>query len=664
MLDFFRKYQRYFFLIITVVVIFSFIFFGTYSTFVGAAEEQKDQIVGHALDGTPMMRSEVQKLSRLIATDREDSPPNFCNDGVIRYDFLKDRLADLLIAEYFDVLKGDFASRLDKAKRFRSYAHPNAPFLSAKAVWDHLLPALNGEIAALQAENEVTPVIFSHLAKLYQFQSHLHPDVLRRILIHQHQQYPWLSIDQRLSYEDLAIFGFHSASDWFGHHFVDLVAEFILNAAVAAERKGYQVSLEEAKGDLIHHFQESLQKLGTQARPDCNFHQHLRMLGLDEKSAFESWRKVLLFRRYFRDIGEAAFIDRLPYLDFAGYANEVATVQAYEWPIRIKNGPELAELEFYIKAVCPPAKGILPDTFLSVEEVERDFPQLVQSKYRANVAETTKKEVGLKATVKQVWEWQTDEKNWVKLRREFSLPNGITKEERFKVLETLEPKLRTQIDAWSRDHLVDENPAWIEEALATAPMNEKIWAVSGNEEPTLRAEGTFYRIENLEKLEGKHILLFNQAREILSKIISKKEESYSKEKNPFATASKEALKALQKNPTDPQWIQSGVDPLIDSFKLVRNEQTILRTSEENWMKEQAFMMLPNLWSPIYIADNGQIVFFYLQERKANQVPILDQLSLGKEMLAADAKAYATERLIQVIKKKQAIKIPIQREDEE
>ena len=81
------------------------------------------------------------------------------------------------------------------------------------------------------------------------------------------------------------------------------------------------------------------------------------------------------------------------------------------------------------------------------------------------------------------------------------------------------------------------------------------------------------------------------------------------------------------------------------------------------MKEQAFMMLPDFWSPIHVADNGQIVFFYLQEKKANPAPILDQLAFGKETLAADAKAFVTERLIKVVKKKKAIVIPIQKEDE-
>jgi len=669
MLEFFRRYQRYFFLVITVVVIASFTFFGTYSTFAGS-DEPEDRIVGQTVDGSDMMLSEVQKLSRFISTDREDSvqgrglAPNFCNDGVIRYDFLECRLAELLVNEYFDALKGDFANRLDKAKRFKSYAHPEAPFLSAKTIWQHFLPQLNAETAALAAETEVTPAIFTHLTKLYQLQAKLHPETLRRILIYQHQQYPWLTPDQRLSSEDMALFGFHTAADWFGRDFVDLVSEFILNGAVAAEEKGYRVSLEEAKGHLIHTFQESMTKLAdAKMNPNLSFQQHLRELGFDERSAAAVWRKVLLFRRYFHDVGETAFVDSLPYKDFASYAKESALVQKYQWPIQLASAQDLAELQFYIKAVSSNPKEALPSAFLSPAEVAKKYPELVQTTYKARVAEVSKKQVALRVSVKQVWQWQTDDKNWAKLRKEFSLPEASNRDERFKVLEKLEPKLRAQADGFARDGLLDENPQWIEEALAAAPTSEKTWAVSGNEEPVLQSEGMVFRVENLEKVAKAHVLPFNQARSLLSKLVGNVEGEYSKEKNLFAKASKEALAALQKNPTDPKWVQSGTDPMIDQFKLERKEQAILRTAQENWMKEQAFLMMPGIWSPIQLADDGQVVFFYLQERKTEPAPILEQISFGKETLAADAKAFVAERLIKTVKMKNAIVIPVQKETE-
>ncbi|PIS02397.1 MAG: hypothetical protein COT85_05215 [Chlamydiae bacterium CG10_big_fil_rev_8_21_14_0_10_42_34] len=669
MLEFFRKYQRYFFLVTTVVVIASFTLFGTYDTF-AKGEEKEDRIIGRTISGSAMMLSEVQKLSRFIATDREDSmegrglSPNFCNDGVIRYDFLKDRLADLLVKEYFDVLKEDFSSRLDKAKRFRSYAHPDAPFLSAKTIWEHLIPGLNQEIAAVQSESEPTLAFFNHLSRLYQLQGRLSPETLRRILIYQHQQYPTLRVDQKLVQDDLSVFGFHTASDWFGHDFIDLVAEFILNSAAAASEKGYTVSLEEAKGDLIHRFQETMQKLAAaKIKPDVSFHQHLRSLGFDERSAAEVWQKVLLFRRYFHDVGGAAFVDSLPYKDFASYAKETAVVQKYQWQMRIQSAQDLAELNLYIRSIAPKSEKGLPTAFLSVSEVEKKFPALVQTTYLANVAEVSKKQVGLTATVKQLLQWQTDDKNWAQLVRQFSLPSVPTKDERFAILATIDPILRAKIDELTRERLVDQNPSWVEEALASAPRVEKIWSISGNEEPTLQKEGTFYSIEDLKIVEDKHILRFEDAREILAERIGKVDEAFTVENNPFSSVAKAAYDALQKNPMDSNWVQSGNNPIQDQFKLIRNEQSISRTSKENWMKEQAFMMLPDFWSPIHVADDGEISFFYLQEKKVTHEPILESLNFGKETLAADAKAYVTERLLQTVKMKNAIVIPVQRGDE-
>lgn len=662
MLEFFRRYQKILFLLVTVMVSFSFLFFGTYSTF-GGGEDRPDRQIGKMVNGSSLMLSDVQKLSRFIATDREDSmqgrvPPNFCNDGLIRYDFLRDGLARLVISQYFDALKGDLESRLEKAKRFRPYAHPEAPFLSAKTVWDHFIPELNREIVALQEETEVESV-FPHLEKLYLYQCRLQPEMLRQILIYQHRQYPWLTVDQRLSHDDLALFGFHSAGDWFGHNFVDLVSQFVLNTAAVAEEKGYHVSLEEAKGDLIHRFQETIEKLAAaKTKPEMSFQSHLQMLGFDEKSAAEVWRKVLLFRRYFDDVGDTAFVDKLPYKDFADYAKESLHLNVYHWPITLSSAQDLEEFNFYIKSISS-SKSDLPTTLLSVEEVERKVPDLVQKTVKAKVAEVSKKQVALRASVKQVWDWEME--NWELLRNKFALPKKQTREDRFQALQ--ESEKRQEIDSWARTKIVDENPSWIEEALASAPLKERSWSLKGNEEPVLEKEGVYYRIEDLVQIEDKHILTFNEAREILKRAVSKAEGEFDPEKTPFAKASKEAFAALQKDPNDLRWLQSKADPLLDQFKLEMKNQTIVRTSKEDWMKEQAFMMLPEIWSPIHVAENGEVVFFYLHEKQSNTGPILDQIAFGKETLAADAKIYATEKLLEVVKSKNAIVIPIQKEDE-
>lgn len=757
MLEILRKYQRYIFIVVTGVVIASFTFFGTYST-IGGEEKRVDRTIGELVDGSKLQLFDVQRLSHFIASDREDLSqgrnqiPNLANDGVIRYDFLRTHLADLAVAAYFDQMKSELAQRLERAKKYRPYVHPDAPFISARLVWERFLPAMNEELSALQEEKEVSPAVFTRLSRLYQQQSYFQPELLRRFLVYQHQQYPWLSLDQRLGTEDLSLFGFHTIYDWFGPDFPDLIAQFILNAAAAAEEKGYSVSLEEAKGDLIHNFQQSIEKMAkSNLKPELSFGSHLRMIGFDEKSASEIWQKVLLFRRYFQDVGQATFVDRLPYKDFAGYAQETAVVQKYSWPFRLRNFNDLLQFEVYLKAVATASKNplALPRNFKKIDEVAAQFPELVQTSYRASVIELSKAQIGLKASLKEIWDWEAGDPNWAQLKKEFSfLPKADSRDERFKALEKLDPAQRAQVTGHARGLLVDAHPAWIEEAFAagkaqelTLPVSdaglklphiEKGKAVAALLEKTAAGEEaaktallnysddgkTIYRFENVAKVSERQILTFEKARPVLGEIADRMlEQEYPKirsknpqkfqdakgEFKPFADVkqevgtlyfadllkaidqietndwkpgqgpadyyashrllapAQEAYTALRQNPSDSLWLKGEGDPLAEQFKLERKQLNVQRTSQEDWMKEQAFVLVPNDWSPIHVPNDGQIVFFYLQEKKESEAPILEQLSFGKETLAADAQRFLAEKLLAKIQKKHSIVIPVKKE---
>lgn len=64
MLDFFRKYQRYFFLVITVVIIISFSFFGTYSTL--GSNAWREQIAFKAVNGHEVTRADVDEMTDFL----------------------------------------------------------------------------------------------------------------------------------------------------------------------------------------------------------------------------------------------------------------------------------------------------------------------------------------------------------------------------------------------------------------------------------------------------------------------------------------------------------------------------------------------------------------------------------------------------------------------
>lgn len=482
MIVFIQKYQKVFFGFIAAIVIFSLLFLGTFSTLVDG-EKIEDPIVGQTVDGASFRLSEVKAMARFIGSDREDAASNFCNDGVIRHDLLDTGLAQLLIGNYFEPLKKDLETRSEKAKKFRPYKHPQVEGLSAEIIWNRFLPELSRNLAFLRQQSEITPKTFDVFVALYQAQNHFSSETLRRVLQLQEQRYQ-IPPDPRLHQGDLSLFGFHSVNDWFGSRFVDLSAQFILNGAALAEQKGYVVSLEEAKGSLYSIFAESIR---TKFKEGASFSlsQHLRSLGFDLNSAAKVWRKVLLFRRCFQGVSQSSFIDRLPFSNFAGYAQEKIFADLYQWPsaLRLKNFHDLIEFQIYLSAIAPSSKNplALPETVFSQEIIEKNFPELVPSLYQTKVREVSLAEAALLAPIKQVWDWELDEKNWEELQQLFHfIPSAKTKKERAQILGQLNPKNRSDLDRFVRINLLKDCPEWLDRALACAPLKEMTLAVAEN----------------------------------------------------------------------------------------------------------------------------------------------------------------------------------------
>jgi len=748
MLEILRKYQKYIFFVVAAMVISSVIFFGTFNTF-GNIEKREDQTIGKAIDGSDLKLFRVAALSRFLSSDLDDVAAhgrhgsiNLLNDGVIRRDLLATGIADILIRGNYPLFKDQLEQKFQRVKSYRSYEHPEAPFVSAKAIWERFAPDINRECTFLQSETASNEETFSHLVNLYQLQSALPAEWLRRVLAMYEQQYNWIRPDARLRQDDLALFGFHSLSDWFGKDFVDLMAQFIHNASIAAEQRGYKVSLDEAKGDLRRNYSESIEKLQAAKWPvELSYQDQLRLLGVDEEEAASLWREVLLFRRYFQDLGEAAFLDRLPYTEFSALAEEKATVDLYQWPasLRMTTATDLYSFQTYVKAIAPAAKNeLLPSVLYSVAEVAKNCPELVGVGYKANVYAVDKREASLRASLKEVWESEVEETTWKKLRGEFPFLQASTAktvDERFQALEKLDPQQRSKVDFFTRRLLVDKHPEWTREALEQAEGTERHLVLSNGRvemahisdperlgtlfsqilttpEVALAAlehyetEEAVFRFENIEKISEPKIKTYEEALRdgSLAKIVDRSLEKL-KVKLPAEKASKElsevkeevadlaladwkktlekgrgedleapvaalhwkslAIKAkedLVANRNKNLWLKAeGDDPLLAQFKMELTEKEVKRTAEEDWMSREPFILVPNQWSPIHTAGDGSVQFIFLKNRIACEEPILEQLSFGKGILAADVHRVLAEKLLETMQQKQAIVIPLQTE---
>lgn len=487
MLHFFRTHQKYFFVMVTFVIVISFSFFGTY----GAIDPtgNRDQIAFTAIDGTAVKRSDVEELVSFISTDSEDKllfggswGPNFLNNGVLNKDFLQTGLASILAEQYRDDISQDYVARHEKEKKFHFYQHPQADFINLDAAWAYFAPAMRNNIDTLVKSAEpLDPAAFDARVNLFVAERRIPPSTVKQILRFQEKQYNWITPDPQLQYIDLSLFGYHTFEDWFGPRFTRLLAEFIINSAKVAHNKGYRVSKEEALADLMRNSEISFQQNSKNpalavANSSEYFHEQLRRLNMDPANAARVWSQVMLFRELFHDAGSAAFVDTFAFTKVNGYVNEEASGDIYQLApeFRLGNGEDLRKFEAYVAAVSKKdEKNPLspPKAYLSVDEVKKTTPELVQKKYTIEVAQADTKQLEGRVSLRETWNWEAEEKNWTLLTVEFpelGAKSAKTREERIATLDRLDDKTRARVDAYTREKIIASHPEWIENSLAQA----------------------------------------------------------------------------------------------------------------------------------------------------------------------------------------------------
>lgn len=586
MLDFFRRHQRYFYILITIVIVISFSFFGTYDTL--STNSFREQIAFTAIDGRDVTRHELDEMVTFISTDAEEKlifggiwGPNFLNDGVIKKNFLQSGLGGMLIAAYPSQLQQDLITRFDKEKRWSLYSHPKAHFVGIESAWNNFAPNMTSFYNLLRtAPGPMSSEALHARIALFLMERQFPDPLMRQVLRHQEKQHKWLAPDEKLDYTDLSLFGYHTTEDWFGPRFVRLVAEFIINASIIAEQQGYEVSKAEALADLMRNSEISYQQnirnphLGV-ANSQEYFNEQLRRLGMDRNIAVNQWRQVMLFRRLFQDMGSSVFVDPTSYKKFDEYALASAEGQLYRLSkeLRLNSYRALQKFEVYLDAVGKRSedektKLKVPTTFLSVAEVLQKQPELVQKRYLLEIATVEKTSLEGNIGVKESWNWEVEDHGWNKLKKEFpeiGSKTATTREERYAVLDALDDKVRAKVDAFARAEIVEAHPEWLSEALLQAEPVREVVALhekgpnppfigldngkqlmslldaaplSGQGKPNTEIDSklgqfsadqnTYYRISVIDRASQPEILTFAEAdrQGVLDKLLDSKLESY------------------------------------------------------------------------------------------------------------------------------------------
>jgi len=561
MLAFFRKYQKGLFIVVSVLVLASFSFFGVQKANFDKQVVEKDGEVGIAIDGSKIRLLELNRLKRFIRTDAHDMQmlmmrdmPNMLNDGVIRTDFIQSGLAKELLIAYKAELEQEFGQRLTKLKRFKPYAHKEAPFLSVEGLWEHVLPELKEAFVAFKKiPSDEYERNVDALLSLYLYEQKFPPHMLKQFLHYQAQQYKWVQPDNELVNGNFALFRAKHIGDWFGEQGIDLIAQTILNGAIVAKKEGYTVTQKEAKASLYENARQALaSQQGGKAtdkevvRFVTNQLQHVH---LTEQDAVALWQKVLLFRKYFQDVGSSVLVDTLTAKTYQEYLDKKVEKKVYHFaePIALHSFRDMLQLQYYIDAVTNPQarKSMhtldLPQAVLPAEHVEKRVAELTYMPFTTSVRSVKKSEVLLEIPVQDVWGCQLEETHFKKLQANFPELAGkacVTEEARQEKLDGLSEQVREKVDMYTREELFARQPELLQQMLTTAEAKEMVLAISlGNvEEPLpgitdtkglrdalLTAEKPvesfsqdgehFYAIEVTEKPESLSLLSYKEAKQ-------------------------------------------------------------------------------------------------------------------------------------------------------
>ena len=690
MLTLLRKYQKGIFVVVTVMVIASFAFFGTFSTFSQEANVP-DKVIGKALDGSPMKKSEIDNIVRFIASDRSDRDivysrtyPNFLNDGVLRVDFLMSGLGQMLAGQYFDLIRSDLDTRLKRMQNFRPYTHPHAPFISAENVWKQFMPALSERLEKLKdSDLVVNEELFDLFKDLYADQAKFPTHMLRQFLNYQERQLSWVPHDTELDGGDLTLFQNHSFTDWFGFHFVEIAAQFIHNAALYAKEQGYEVSYAQARADLMKKGLEMLQV--QERRQDIKpaelsefMQKQLAVLHLKEPEAVEVWQKIMLMRTFLSDVSASTFLDATLYEDFALFAKESLEVDHYALApaFHLKDNSEMFQFESYLDKVGKKRQGLqMPKQMYTAQELAEKGSDLVEYVLTVSMKSVTLSDIACDVGVRQTWDYQSA--HWDEIKKVFPEAAVHSADS-----SDIPEGLREKIDAYARAQIVKESPGLVEDYLQKALSSEHVLHLPTKGLPgitdaealleDLRERGQlscytqdqehFYNLILEDKEIAPRLLSFDEARDLLDdkerpELIARIQREVDACKTPDEAAQYRFypyVEAARKDILLKGETSSFLGDL--PWHIQKQSVSLERCALSPWIKAEAFDREEKSWSAIDVQSSGLVSFYQIQTKSALSETSEADLVEGQKLISAEVKEALFKQILDRIDQTQAISV--------
>ncbi|MGD2169152.1 MAG: hypothetical protein PVI40_02795 [Chlamydiota bacterium] len=667
MLQFFRKYQKIFFVVITFVIVVSFSFFGTYST-LSSHKEASDSIVTTTVKGEKVSLKEIKLLSYFLDHDyNDDNFPNFFNDQVLQKDVFQTKLADELASEFFPFFEEHLKESLIRVKNYHPYRHPKYPFFGAEMIWGQYVPEMMQEITTLQKMDVPNKESFTVLSNIYLHETKFPPYLLKAVLLNSQRSQSWMEPDPFLEQKDFHLFGFKKGSDWFGKSFIDLVAQVIINVSDMVEKDKMGTSYNEAKADLQKTFVSNLKRKAQvdESKLADYYARQLSQIGMNEKQVVTLWQKICNFRKYFNSLQNSVLMDQTMWpCEMANYSVEKSFLPSY---LQFTSFKQLLEFDLYLMLVSN-SKGTLlpPKEFLKLDEIVKRAPELVERTFQLKVKEVTQKSLKASIPTKQMWQWQL--KNYPDLSEKFVFltKNLSTRDARFEVIQKLSPKDRSLLDDYTLEQIINNEPDIIAKELENVQPVEMELSISfsshqnelvgiedyqklkkflldlkqGSSSIYSDNKKAFYQFEVIETSKNDQIMTFERAQQkgVLHNLLEKVlEEKYSslRTKDPGRFQNEDGkFKSLEEAIEDvglsyfqdfyakinKKWMKKGQNPL-EFYTTARLADFIeaVRKNSQNWENLSGLAAQWNIQKETTSLSSKEAPFPHVSDLKENEL---------------------------------------------
>ncbi len=472
MLQFFRYYQKFLFTVIAIVISLSFLFSGSYVSFLSNRMEEPSPFVATLIDGSKITQKELAGFVRFISTEKQGkdlSSINVWNEGL-----LANYLFALGLEERFYSLRKDtydafYEDLWEKISQYQPYVHAKAPFIRAEGVWSSFAPEINEKRKSLP--NKWDKTALKTLADLYQEEQKFPAEMLRRVLRY-YEKEARVEPDPRLRTYPLGLFGFSSPKAWFPPEFFQDAALFFMNTAKQAIKTGCTISRSTIEEELQKALFAYLPKEGVD--PEAFSRGQLAALGLQEKQLFSLMETLLLATKYIDSLGQSAFLDPKLFYPLVEDQLEMVTVKKRSMAedAVFTTHKDYALFALYKMAVSP-SQGKYIDQYFPIDVIKKKYPKLVSSSYKAFCSFVSLQECASNLPLQEIWAWQAKDDGYALLQKRIkTLPPETSPEKRLEHIDLLPPDMKKIALDFSKKKMMQNREDLIVSTLEKKPKKE------------------------------------------------------------------------------------------------------------------------------------------------------------------------------------------------